>query len=744
MKKSTIKPFFFGLAPRIALISWIVSVGILAIFVAVFIPQQKTIFFQNMESKSRSLEVSLHNALAGAAINGDFTSLVRTSRALLEGDPDLEFLVIVKTGDFVIINQREGWRVEKDIDDFWLPEAHHLSEAHHYVSNITVTPALDREVFHHAHPFEYSGVEWGWFHIGLSMKNYNENMHSIYRQTLLLGLVCMILSLFICLSYAYYLAKPIVRLREIVYHISNGDFTVRADSSRRDEIGGLAESVNIMTEGLQRRDNILDSVRYAAQKFLHSSDWKNTIPDVLAEIGQAVDASRIYVFENSINDSGQLCMSRRCEWVAENISSQLNNTRLQNLPYADSGLDEQVVSLLGQNEVIAMTLSEMSNETRAIVKPQGVYSFLFVPIFVGKEWWGHIGFDDCTHERIWLESEQDSVRAIADMLGTTISRQRAQRSLLEAKANLEERVEERTMELRSQIAAKQRALSQLADTQSSLLEMSRTAGMAEVATGVLHNVGNVLNSVNVSSNLIKEQIRQSRIANIGKVAELLTGSGDDLAHFLTEDSRGRQIPVYLGSLAATLEKEHQEITGEVESLHHKIEHIKEIVTMQQTYGRVSGVVETVSPKDLLEDALILNSGALTRHEVDVVREYEDVPPITADKHAILQILLNFINNAKYACTEGDGLKRVTLRVFCPTPDRVAFQVQDTGVGILPENMERIFQHGFTTRKQGHGFGLHSGALAARALGGRLTADSDGPGCGATFTLEIPVHPEEKA
>ncbi len=271
-------------------------------------------------------------------------------------------------------------------------------------------------------------------------------------------------------------------------------------------------------------------MRYAAQHFLHNSEWEAAILNILEKMGQAVDASRVYIFENHNNDAGEnsageLCMSLRCEWVRENISPQLSNPHLQNLPYADSGLDEQTLSLLSNNETIAMTLSEMSDKMRAIVEPHGVYSILFVPILVEKSWWGYIGFDNYLRKRTWLESEQDSVRAVADMLGTTIARQQAQQSLLEAKATLEERVEERTRELKDQVTAKQQALSQLADTQSSLLEMSRTAGMAEVATGVLHNVGNVLNSVNVSSNLIREQIRQSRITGIGKVAELQTNPG---------------------------------------------------------------------------------------------------------------------------------------------------------------------------------------------------------------------------
>ncbi len=309
---------------------------------------------------------------------------------------------------------------------------------------------------------------------------------------------------------------------------------------------------------------------------------------------------------------------------------------------------------------------------------------------------------------------------------------------------LEQRVLERTRELESQVVAKEQALAELAAAQSSLVEMSRAAGMAEVATSVLHNVGNVLNSVNVSCNLIMNQIRESRMVNITKVTDLMAQAGNNLGRFLTEDPRGRQIPAYLISLSPVLKKEQQLILRESEVLHQRIDHIKEIVTMQQTYGHVSGVLESIAPEQLMEDALELSAGALTRHEITVFRQYREMPPITVDKHKVLQTLLNLINNAKYACTGMEKEKIITLRIFPSSPDRLSLQVSDNGVGIPSENMTRIFQHGFTTRKTGHGFGLHSGAIAAKEIGGRLTAHSDGPGLGATFTLELPFFSGDKA
>jgi signal transduction histidine kinase len=123
--------------------------------------------------------------------------------------------------------------------------------------------------------------------------------------------------------------------------------------------------------------------------------------------------------------------------------------------------------------------------------------------------------------------------------------------------------------------------------------------------------------------------------------------------------------------------------------------------------------------------------------VEVVREFGNVPPMNVEKHKILQILVNLVSNAKHACQESERAdKRLTVRV-ANGDGRIKISVIDNGVGILPENLARVFNHGFTTRKDGHGFGLHSGALAAKEMGGSLNVHSDGPGQGAAFTLELP-------
>ncbi|MES2118741.1 MAG: ATP-binding protein [Pseudomonadota bacterium] len=284
-----------------------------------------------------------------------------------------------------------------------------------------------------------------------------------------------------------------------------------------------------------------------------------------------------------------------------------------------------------------------------------------------------------------------------------------------------------------------RVNAELRETQAALLAAARRAGMAEVATNVLHNVGNVLNSVNVSAAVIGDQLRASRLAALDKVAQLLRANLDQ-PHFLSRDARGRMLPGYLDQLAQTLVAEQQQMLAELAHLSAAIDHIKEIVATQQSYAGAPAVLEPVALGALLDDALRMSADALRRHEVEVLREFDDVPPLLLDKHQLLQVLINLINNAKQAMAGAQGRRRrLVLRLAQAAPDAVRLQVCDNGQGIAPEQLERIFAHGFSTRAGGHGFGLHSCALAARAMGGQLSAHSDGAGSGATFTLELPVR-----
>jgi PAS domain S-box-containing protein len=293
------------------------------------------------------------------------------------------------------------------------------------------------------------------------------------------------------------------------------------------------------------------------------------------------------------------------------------------------------------------------------------------------------------------------------------------------------------------VTERRQTAAKLEDAHRKLVAASRQAGMAEVASSVLHNVGNVLNSVNVSATIISETVQVSEAANLADVVALIQKHSENLGEFIMRDSRGKHLPAFLAALSKQIAVEKSLILKETEALKQHIEHIKSIVAMQQSYAKVAGVTETVNVVDLVEYALRLNLGSLERHNVQLVRNFDSkLPEITVDKHKVLQILVNLIRNAKRACDESGKQEKILSVTLSNGDDRLKITISDNGIGIPPENLTRIFSHGFTTMRGGHGFGLHSGALAAKEMDGALTVYSDGLGKGATFTLELPLHPKK--
>jgi signal transduction histidine kinase len=306
--------------------------------------------------------------------------------------------------------------------------------------------------------------------------------------------------------------------------------------------------------------------------------------------------------------------------------------------------------------------------------------------------------------------------------------------------SIERQVHQRTADLQQEVSERIQAQAQLEQSHKKLVEVSRQAGMAEVATGVLHNVGNVLNSVSVAATVVCDRLRQSEIEDLHTAADMLEGKNGNLARFLTEDPKGKLLPQYFAKATQVLAAERTELVGEMGELVRHLEHIKEIVAMQQNYAKVFGVMEPVPPAALVQDALRMNATALERHGVRVIQQIDEgVPLAFVDRHKVLQILMNLLRNAKYALDEqAPPEKRLEILVKQTASGQVGITIRDNGIGIPAENLTRIFGHGFTTKKDGHGFGLHSGSLAAKQMNGALTVQSHGSGHGAAFTLEVPA------
>jgi signal transduction histidine kinase len=276
-----------------------------------------------------------------------------------------------------------------------------------------------------------------------------------------------------------------------------------------------------------------------------------------------------------------------------------------------------------------------------------------------------------------------------------------------------------------------------------LVKTARQAGMAEIAVDVLHNVGNVLNSVGVTTQDLKRKVQRSRMTSMQPVIDLMESQGERLPQFIAEDPKGQKLPAYLSALGSHLNEEHKAITDGLDDLERHIQHIQDIVSLQQSYSRTIGLTERVNIVEVVEDAVALNINAIKRHNINVVKHLEPLSKVVLDRHKLLQILTNLISNAKQAFENSDvHSKQIDIKIDCPNPHALRIAISDNGMGIAKENMTRIFQHGFTTRRKGHGFGLHSSAIAASEMNGTLRAESPGLGRGATFTLGLPIQTME--
>lgn len=306
------------------------------------------------------------------------------------------------------------------------------------------------------------------------------------------------------------------------------------------------------------------------------------------------------------------------------------------------------------------------------------------------------------------------------------------------------RIQDSDMEVRNAYSKLELESSERERLQDDLLKASRMAGMAEVATGVLHNVGNVLNTVNLSVQHLQEQLGESRLNHLRSALELIQAQNGNLGEFFTSDPKGKVIPEFMSKVTAHLEDENSTMRSEVTQLIGHVDHIKEIVSTQQSYARVLGVSESLPAEDLIKDALKLSSDTLSKHHIEITEQFDSVPEVVVDRHKVVQILVNLLTNAKDAMSEVDPSSRaIIIRINRGEPGFVRISVKDSGIGIKAESLPSIFNHGYTTKVNGHGFGLHLSALNAQEMGGSMTVDSEGEGLGATFTLIVPTESQSQ-
>lgn len=297
--------------------------------------------------------------------------------------------------------------------------------------------------------------------------------------------------------------------------------------------------------------------------------------------------------------------------------------------------------------------------------------------------------------------------------------------------------------LATEIGERKEAQERFEQAHQQLMAASRRAGMAEIATDVLHSVGNILNSLNLTTEMINDTLKQSKLSKLTQVGQMLAKNQENLAQYLTVDEKGKLIPSYIQQVIAVLNEEQAGLIAKAGDLESNVNHIMDVVRTQQSYAKSAGLETETTLGQLVDNAIQINLSNLKRHQVQLETSIAITDSINVDQQRLLQILVNLISNAGYATMETKGRDRcISIRADVYKEDFYRIEVRDNGIGIPSANLTKIFQHGFTTRDEGHGFGLHGSAIAAKELGGELTVHSDGPDQGATFTLELPLKMAE--
>ena len=654
----------------------------MTILLVLRINTQQTALFKAVDARSNTLAGSMVKTFSDALYSEDYETIISHSLTILAANQDMESIVVRSEQDVLVF--RDGSYEFLTPDD---PSVQNTA-----LRIYTVNRKLEKD-----------GIDLGSLELTTKLDDFDQQITSMYKMSFFEVATCVLLVLSACWLIAGRLTQPIRALEQVMSRMAAGERTARAEVVSADEIGSMATAFNSMLDVLQSTEQSL----VEANQTLESRVRERTI-----ELYQANDKMAIEIEHRKEIEASLRLSEERYDLAVNGVNDGIWDWDLEANPEGN-----QIYQSGRFKQLLGYDPDEILEPYTQWIHPDDLPSFQDA---VGRHLAGNSDGLDIEYRALTRSGEcrwyRSRGRCIRDYGGKAV---RMAGSLTD-------------------ITSQRKTDQKMAELHREMLAMSRQAGMAEVASGVLHNVGNVLNSVCVSAATVSETLESSRTQQLTQIASMVTDHTDDLADFLTKDDRGKRIPRYLVTLAETLSTERSISIEQIARISEKLEHIKEIVSRQQEYARVGGVEEELILKDVFEDAIRINQAGFDRHGIELIRDFEDVPVILTDKHKLLQILVNLLSNAKSAVSEVAGdQKRVIVRLRLENRC-VSMTIIDNGIGIAKEHAKSIFAHGFTTKKDGHGFGLHSCALAADDLGGGIGFESEGVGLGAAFTLTLPL------
>jgi|GEM_PF-2290824 len=522
--------------------------------------------------------------------------------------------------------------------------------------------------------------------------------------------------------------NPLNVIAKAVNSVTKGDFLAVIEINQNDMIGHLGKTINDMIIKLNHLVSEISSsnVIYETQQEEMQRQQKS-LNKSNASRQEFIDAMTTFNAKISIDGTVEEINRSATETLITDAKSVIGT------PFCDLSwwaYDDRVRQKLIIALELAMGGDPIAYTERITVNgdSQIHFSFNLQPVFMTKDEDLFV-IEDLTNEKE-VEERCEVKYVIAEGRDIT-KRIKIEEELEKHQLHLEELVIERTKELEQ--------------TQQDLVVAARMAGQAEVATNVLHNVGNVLNSVCIATGVLRETSAESKVSRLNAISEMLEAHKEHLGEFLEKDEKGKSIPRYLAVLSEKLLAERDFSSEILKELSGHVSHLTEIISIQQSHGKAKAMREMTFIDDLIDEALDSNKDKIESNDIKIEKRYDQIPPFLVDRYKTVEILVNLIGNAVEAMNECvHDARKIVIEILEPQGKVIEICVKDTGRGVEEKNRLSIFSHGFTTSEGGQGYGLHYAANAAAEMKGSLRCHSNGVGEGATFTLRLPLLSENEA
>ncbi len=376
-----------------------------------------------------------------------------------------------------------------------------------------------------------------------------------------------------------------------------------------------------------------------------------------------------------------------------------------------------------QELVLNNAQNEGDYQTNSYLQKQGVKSVLCLPVLYQNMLKGLLYLEN----NLVANAFSPSHVSVLNMIST-----QAAISLENANMynNLDELVNQRTAQLEA--------------VQAELVANAHKAGMSDIASNILHNVGNTLNSLKTTGYALAQTVATSKIQDLLKANELLKQNMPDIENFILKNPKGKKLLNYYLEIGDILKSENESELRDLKRLREKTDTITDMISAQQKYVHTSNFAELMDVHEVIDNALAISATDMRRKNISIEKQYKPVPKLFGQKIKLMHVLVNLLENAEEAVLKsemGNKIIRITVE---GDEKQVLVTVADNGCGISKKNLTKVFAYGVTSKKGSHGIGLHSSANYVTEMKGRIWAESEGEGKGTKMNLSFPISLEKGA